>query len=166
MGLTKQYLRYRCSGVCNIVGSGRGGGVFLNKDVAAVASVGDVALWDLRKKEKRGSLIVDSKKKLEVTSVAASPADVRLVAVGYSDGSIRLWDVGTREVEVTFTGHKTEVTCLTWDQPGLRLVSGSRDTNVIVWDVVAECGIARLKGHKVKHQLSTPSSFSFHLQYF
>ena len=62
----------------------------------------------------------------------------------------RLWDTGTREVEVTFTGHKTAVSCLAWDRAGLRLVSGSRDTAVIVWDVVAECGIARLQGHKVR----------------
>ena len=62
----------------------------------------------------------------------------------------RLWDTGTREVEVTFTGHKTGVSCLAWDRAGLRLVSGSRDTAVIVWDVVAECGIARLQGHKVR----------------
>ena len=62
----------------------------------------------------------------------------------------RLWDTGTREVEVTFTGHKTAVSCLALDRAGLRLVSGSRDTAVIVWDVVAECGIARLQGHKVR----------------
>ena len=27
-----------------------------------------------------------------------------------------------------------------------RLASGSRDTNIIVWDVVNECGLYRLKG--------------------
>ena len=62
----------------------------------------------------------------------------------------RLWDAGTREADVTFTGHKTSVTCLAWDRAGLRLVSGSRDNTVIVWDTVAECGLARLQGHKVR----------------
>ena len=62
----------------------------------------------------------------------------------------RLWDAGTREADVTFTGHKTSVSCLAWDRAGLRLVSGSRDNTVIVWDVVAECGLARLQGHKVR----------------
>ena len=89
MGLTKQYLRYRCSGVCNVVASGRGGGAFLSKDLAAVASVGDVTLWDLRKKERLGVLVVDSKKKVEVTVVCPCPGDKRLLAAGYSDGSIR-----------------------------------------------------------------------------
>ena len=89
MGLTKQYLRYRCSGICNIVGSGRGGAAFLSKDTAAVASVGDVTVWDLRKKERLGSLVVDTKKKVEVTVISPSPSDTRMLAVGYSDGSIR-----------------------------------------------------------------------------
>ena len=89
MGLTKQYLRYRCSGICNIVGSGRGGAAFLNKDTAAVASVADVTVWDLRKKERLGTLVVDTKKKLEVTVISPSPSDTRMLAVGYSDGSIR-----------------------------------------------------------------------------
>lgn len=49
---------------------------------------------------------------------------------------------------ITFNGHKTGVTCLSFDQEGHRLASGSRDTNIIVWDIVNECGLYRLKGHK------------------
>ena len=89
MGLTKQYLRYRCSGICNIVGSGRGGAAFLSKDTAAVASVADVTVWDLRKKVRLGTLVVDTKKKVEVTVISPSPSDSRMLAVGYSDGFIR-----------------------------------------------------------------------------
>ena len=33
-------------------------------------------------------------------------------------------------------------------QDGHRLVSGSKDTTLIVWDVVNEAGLYRLKGHK------------------
>ena len=54
------------------------------------------------------------------------------------------------ECEVTFSGHKTAVTCLCFDKEGHRLVSGARDTHVIVWDVVAETGLFRLHGHKVE----------------
>ena len=28
-------------------------------------------------------------------------------------------------------------------------MSGSRDTNIIVWDIVSESGLYRLHGHKV-----------------
>ena len=35
---------------------------------------------------------------------------------------------------------------MVFDSEGHRLASGSRDTNIIVWDVVNECGLYRLKG--------------------
>lgn len=47
-----------------------------------------------------------------------------------------------------FDGHRSAVTKLAFDGEGERLVSGSRDTDVIVWDVVAEKAEARLRGHK------------------
>jgi len=150
MGLTKQYLRYRCGGVFNVIGSGRGGAVYVGNEVVAVATVGEVTIWDTRRKEKVRSLIVEGgvvNKKLEVTVMAANDPGT-LLGVGYSDGSVRVWDTNTGDEEVTFTGHKTAVTSLNWDKAGLRLVTGARDTSVIVWDVVGECGVARLEGHK------------------
>jgi len=150
MGLTKQYLRYRCGGVFNVIGSGRGGAVYVGNEVVAVATVGEVTIWDTRRKERVRSLIVESgvvNKKLEVTVMAANGPGT-LLGVGYSDGSVRVWDTNSGEEEVTFTGHKNAVTSLNWDRAGLRLVTGARDTSVIVWDVVGECGVARLEGHK------------------
>lgn len=49
---------------------------------------------------------------------------------------------------MTFNGHKAAITSLKYDQLGGRLASGSKDTDVIVWDVISECGLYRLKGHK------------------
>lgn len=68
-------------------------------------------------------------------------------AVGYSDGSIRIWEMEGREPRVTFHGHKSAVSTLTWDETGARLASGSRDCDIIVWDVLAESGLHRLRGH-------------------
>ena len=50
-----------------------------------------------------------------------------LLAAGYTDGTIRLFDTAAGEEEVTFTGHKSAVTALAFHTAGLRLVSGSRD---------------------------------------
>ena len=52
MGLTKQYLRFAPHNVFNVIGSGRGGGVYLREGVFAVAAVGSVEVWDLRTREK------------------------------------------------------------------------------------------------------------------
>jgi len=146
MGLTKQYLRYVPSGVLNVVGSGRGGAVYLDKkgELAAVAAVQDVVIWDLKKKERLRRLPGG---KTDVSCLAVN-GNGSLLAVGYHDGTIKLFDTGSGESEVTFTGHKTAVTALSFDKEGLRLVSGSRDTNIVVWDIVSECGLYRLHGHK------------------
>lgn len=82
----------------------------------------------------------------------------------YDDGSIRLWDARTGTVIINFNGHKSAVTCLSFDKSGVRLASGSRDTDVIVWDLVAEVGLFKLRGHKdqiiAAHFLEVSSSKS------
>lgn len=49
----------------------------------------------------------------------------------------------TSDVLVTFNGHRSAVTALAFDKSGSRLVSGSRDTDLIVWDVEGEVGLYR-----------------------
>lgn len=150
MPLTKQYLRYCPRGLFNLVGSGRGGGVFLgsnNQDIAAVAAAQDVVIWDLRKKERLRVLSGGEKFNFEVTCVASN-ASGNLLAVGYTNGTIKLFDTSTGESEVTFAGHKNDVNCLSFDEDSMRLVSGSKDTSIIVWDIVAESGLYKLHGHK------------------
>lgn len=78
----------------------------------------------------------------EVTCIAQSPRK-EIFAVGYADGSVRLWDSGSSSVIVVLNGHKKSVTSLAFDAVGTRLASGSQDTEIIVWDVLAETGIFR-----------------------
>lgn len=150
MGLTKQYLRYRPRGYFNLIGSGRGGAVYLgenNTDIAAVAAAQDVVIWDLRKKERLKVLSGGEKFNYDVTCLASN-ASGSLVAVGYTNGNIKLFDTASGENEVTFSGHKNDVNCMSFDEDGMKLVSGSKDTSIIVWDIVAESGLYKLHGHK------------------
>lgn len=78
----------------------------------------------------------------EVTCMMQSPRK-DIFAVGYADGSIRLWGTGTSAVLVAFNGHKNAVTALAFDDTGSRLASGSQDTELIIWDVLAETGLFR-----------------------
>lgn len=64
-------------------------------------------------------------------------------AVGYADGSVRLWSAETSTVIVAFNGHKKAVTAIAFDDTGSRLASGSQDTEIIIWDVLAETGLFR-----------------------
>ena len=66
----------------------------------------------------------------------------------YGDGSIRIWDSRIATVIITFNGHRSAVTALSFDRQGVRLASGAKDTDLIVWDLVAETGLFKLRGHK------------------
>lgn len=83
-----------------------------------------------------------------MTAIAQSRTDPDVFAVGYEDGSIRLWDSKISTVIVNFNGHKSAITVLVFDKTGTRLASGSRDTDVVIWDLVAEVGQYKLRGHK------------------
>lgn len=76
-----------------------------------------------------------------------SPVDGNVYAVGYADGSVRLWNQESAEALVTFHGHRAAVSVLSWDHTGTRVASGSRDCDIIIWDVLSETGLYRLKGH-------------------
>ena len=75
----------------------------------------------------------------EVTKFARS-ADCSQIAVGYNDGKICVFDLQTAEKTVTFSGHKSTVTCLKYDHSGLRLVSGGKVGLVYVTSDALICG--------------------------
>ncbi|KAK2557967.1 WD repeat-containing protein 3 [Acropora cervicornis] len=143
MVLTKAYLRYVQSACLGVICSLKANLVFIKRrssksasqvtQYAACPSLESVVLWDLRRGEKTLELKGD---KHEVTALQASP-DQQVLAVGYEDGTIKLWRLETKSSQVTFSGHKSGVSVLKFDESGGRLVSGSRDTDVIVF-----------KGHK------------------
>lgn len=63
--------------------------------------------------------------KQEVSCLCPSPDGLHL-AVGYEDGSIRVFSLLSGEVIITFNGHKAAVTAMQYDHLGGRLVSGSK----------------------------------------
>ena len=70
------------------------------------------------------------------------------MAVGYSTGAVRLWDVLKGTSNVTLSGHRGAVTAMRYNANGGLLATGSKDTNIVVWDVVEEAGLYRLNGHR------------------
>ena len=55
-----------------------------------------------------------------VTRLAVSP-DQKTLAVGYADGSLRLWQLESRKCLLTMHGHKSAVTALNYSKDGSRL---------------------------------------------
>lgn len=150
MGLTKQFLRYVSSAVFGVIGSQKANIAYVTLAGGekgrhvAVAACEHVFVWDIRKGEK---VLILKGVKHEVTFLCPAP-DGNHIAVGYEDGTVRIFSLLSGESNVTLNGHKTAVTVIGYDALGARLVTGSRDTDVIVWDVINECGLFRLKGHK------------------
>ncbi|TKX23615.1 WD domain-containing protein 15 [Elsinoe australis] len=114
---------------------------------AYVGANEEVLCWDIKKGEQL-SKWRDSDCSAQVTSITQCAAQKELLAIGYSDGSIRVWDDISATVLVTFNGHRSAVTHLVFDREGLRLASGSKDTDVIIWNMLSESAEFRLRGHK------------------
>ncbi|OJD27535.1 hypothetical protein ACJ73_01073 [Blastomyces percursus] len=113
---------------------------------AVVGAGEEVICWDLKKGELLNKWR-DVDCSAQVTAISQSKIDRDIFAVGYEDGTIRLWDSRLATVMISFNGHKTAITQLAFDSTGVRLASGSKDTDVIVWDLIAEVGIVKLRGH-------------------
>lgn len=132
---------------------------------AVVAALEDVLVWDVKTGEQR-SMWHETGHRASVTAIAKAPStrasdddedfgegsrrggEEEAYAVGYADGSIRIWDATTATAKLTLNGHKRAVTSLSFDASGLRLASAGQDTDVILWDLVAESGLFRLRGHR------------------
>ncbi|KAH6898389.1 WD40-repeat-containing domain protein [Thelonectria olida] len=152
--MVKSYLKFEHTKSFGVVASSTSNLVWASKDrtgtgagQAIAAANEEVICWDIKK----GELISrwrDERCTVPVTAIAQSKADKDVFAVGYEDGSIRLWDSKISTVIVNFNGHKSAITKLVFDKSGVRLASGSKDTDIIVWDLVAEVGQFKLRGHK------------------
>lgn len=85
--------------------------------------------------------------KAQVTNLLLSP-DGNTVAAGYSSGLVLLFSLKTGATAVTLHGHRSAVTAGRYHSSGALLASGSADTDIVVWDAVAESGLYRLRGHR------------------
>ncbi|ROT67348.1 hypothetical protein C7M84_014583 [Penaeus vannamei] len=156
MGLTTQYLRYVPGSAFGLVGTERCVR-FVTKysqtgRYVAAPACEFVLIWDCKRSSKVLTLsagIEGQVTSLEVRPPAPGSLDNTHLAVGYSDGSVVLFDIRTG-TSLKFAGHRGAVTTLAWDDQGMRVASGSQDGEIVVWDVVSERGIVRLKGHQGK----------------
>lgn len=169
MPIAKQYLRYVPGGTFGVVASpsfrcvvnidadfqisGRSQSSSAESSLVAVAACESCVIWDFKTGEQllRLSGAGNSGSGSAVTAIAASP-DKKHIAVGYEDGVVHLFDLSLAPEDASFclvfSGHKRGVTSINFDSTGTHLASASKDTTIIVWDVVAEAGVVRLKGHK------------------
>ena len=88
-----------------------------------------------------------------ITALALDDRDRYLASAGgiwggEADTDILVWDVQTQELLQTLPGHLDPVTCLTFSADSQRIVSGSIDNNICVWQWKSYSSpLMTLKGH-------------------
>ncbi|EUD69446.1 hypothetical protein C922_00309 [Plasmodium inui San Antonio 1] len=111
-----------------------------------------VGLWNIHEKEIKKKLTVPFTApyyffSYHVTHICVNPKDKNMIAVGYVNGCIKVFDVESNKVTSTFSGHTSAINKLKFNDDGSYLCSCGKDTNVILWDVVNDQGLFKLEGH-------------------
>ncbi len=99
-------------------------------DGTAIATFRDGSLRIFR--ASNGSLIASTAIGVVGTALAWSPGG-DFVALGGSDGRILIWGIESQEIVTDISAHSLPVSSLSWR--GSRLVSGSKDQTVKLWQV-------------------------------
>lgn len=92
-------------------------------------SGGDVSVIDIQTGKVKKSFST-----AQVASLAYSP-DGQSLAVGETNGTLRLWEIATGQPRHRFVGHRDYVHSLAFDHDGSVLAASSRDAPAYVWDV-------------------------------
>ncbi|CAM9221880.1 unnamed protein product, partial [Choristocarpus tenellus] len=148
--MNKTYLRYELTDTFGVISSPQSNAVFDSSGQLAIsAALHEVAVWNLR----QGTLVRvlspegDLAIKGQVTHLSLSP-DGSHVSAGYSTGIVVIFNLHNGSTAVTLNGHRSAVTAGRYHNSGALLASGAADTDIVVWDTIAESGLYRLKGHR------------------
>lgn len=110
-------------------------------ETAAADAISALLIWDAQGQQKHALHLP-----YQVRALAASPDGQRL-AVGGTDGGVRLLDPVTGSQLALLAGHTGTVDCLAFAPDGARLASAGADQTIRLWDPIAGKETAALIGH-------------------
>ncbi|PAV14643.1 WD40 domain containing protein [Pyrrhoderma noxium] len=117
----------------------------INDQLIAFGSYdGTVEVWDVT----HDKSVTNRNHKGKITSLAFSPSDGMHLASCSWDKTICIWNVERRELAIgPLTGHEDQVLAVAYSPDGTKLVSGSEDKTVRIWDSVTGDLLSTLDGH-------------------
>lgn len=124
------------------------------RTLASTSALGTIWLWDLNKGNLLTTLTAHEAGAHELAEVSldkiglAFSSDSTLLASGGMDGQVMVSDVSDNPIPLIFTGqHAWRIEALVFSPDGKRLVSGSKDNSIRLWDVETGVESAVLNGH-------------------
>ncbi|CBN80137.1 conserved unknown protein [Ectocarpus siliculosus] len=111
-------------------------GVVFEKGGVLLATAGDdsyVKVWDPGSGRQRAALKGAAHKGMAAMITVDIHGD--LVCGGASDGSCTVWSLRTSREQARLTGHQQKVCAVSFCDTGQRLVTGSQDCSIKVWDL-------------------------------
>ncbi|CAM9956041.1 unnamed protein product [Ectocarpus fasciculatus] len=111
-------------------------GVVFEKGGVLLATAGDdsyVKVWDPGSGRQRAALKGAAHKGMAAMITVDIHGD--LVCGGASDGSCTVWSLRTCREQARLTGHQQKVCAVSFCDAGQRLVTGSQDCSIKVWDL-------------------------------
>ncbi|KAH9258046.1 hypothetical protein BASA81_003609 [Batrachochytrium salamandrivorans] len=155
----KTYLRYEPQMTTGTIASSKSNSLLIqrNKSLLALTPAFDsVLVWDVMRTVQLFRFEQNKDTDGEVSCLAVDSESPLVLAVGRTKGKVDLYDLGqmnSKEKQaasprVSLSGHRSQVTCACFSKDASKLATGSRDTFVILWDVIGEVGLFRLNGHR------------------
>jgi WD40 repeat protein len=83
----------------------------------------------------------------EITSAALSPDGKHIVSGGYTESSLKLWDISTGKEIMTLAGHTKNIDSVAFSPDGSQIISASRDNSIKLWEVDTGKEIRTFTGH-------------------
>jgi WD40 repeat protein len=107
-----------------------------------VSGSDELALWDVATGVLRAALIQTS----WVTAIGICSDGARL-ATGHDDGTVRLWDLRSKQQLQEWEGHFRAVSALSFRPDGKVLASAGEDKTICLWDADRAQPQGKLSGH-------------------
>ena len=58
------------------------------------------------------------------------------IAVGGNDKTVQIWNVNSKKLTFTYSGHTGYVTTVAWSPDGTKIASASSDRTIQIWQAV------------------------------